>query len=173
LGFRERKGTRARIVYERSRTVRVLLSTCLVGVHTQWDGGTNKVDDLVELVRSGQAVFLCPEQLGGLTTPRELAEIEAGKTARDVLAGKARVLTITGRDVTEQYVSGAKKVLAFCQEVGIETAIMAATSPSCGSRQTYDGTHSGTLRPGRGVTAELLAQNGIQVYNQANYRGVI
>ena len=55
--------------------------------------------------------------------------------------------------------------------MGIETAVLAATSPSCGCKETYDGTHSGTLRPGKGVTAELLAQNGIRVYNQVNYRG--
>lgn len=156
---------------EKRGQVKILLSTCLVGVHTQWDGGTNRVDDLVELVRAGEAVFLCPEQLGGLTTPREPAEIEPGKTARDVLAGSAKVLTKTGRDVTQQFVGGAQRVLAFCQEMGIETAVLAATSPSCGSKETYDGTHSGTLRPGKGVTAELLAQNGIRVYNQVNYRG--
>jgi uncharacterized protein YbbK (DUF523 family) len=147
------------------------LSACLAGVRTQWDGGTNRVDDLVEWVKAGRAVFLCPEQLGGLTTPREPAEIEPGKTAGDVLEGKARVITNTGRDVTDQFVSGAQEVLAFCREMGIERAILAATSPSCGSRETYDGTHSGTLRPGRGITAELLVQNGIEVYNQANYPG--
>ena len=156
---------------EKRGRVKILLSTCLVGVHTMWDGGTNRVDDLVELVRAGEAVFLCPEQLGGLTTPREPAEIEAGKTARDVLAGSAKVISKTGRDFTQQFVDGAQRVLAFCQEMGIETAVLAATSPSCGSKETYDGTHSETLRPGKGVTAELLAQNGIRVYNQLNYRG--
>jgi uncharacterized protein YbbK (DUF523 family) len=156
---------------EKRGRVKILLSTCLVGVHTMWDGGTNRVDDLVELVRAGEAVFLCPEQLGGLTTPREPAEIEPGKTARDVLAGSAKVISKTGRDVTQQFVDGAQKALAFCQEMGIETAVLAATSPSCGSEETYDGTHSGTLRPGKGVTAELLAQNGIRVHNQVNYRG--
>ena len=153
--------------------MKVLVSACLVGIHTQWNGGSNRVDGLVELVKSGQAVFLCPEQLGGLTTPREPAEIEPGKTAQDVLEGKARVLTNTGRDVTEQYVVGARETLAFCVQTGIETAILAARSPSCGSRERYDGTHSGTLKPGRGVTAELLAQNGIRVYSQANYQGMI
>jgi uncharacterized protein YbbK (DUF523 family) len=149
--------------------VKVLVSACLVGIHTQWNGGSNPIDELVEWVQSGRAVFLCPEQLGGLTTPREPAEIEPGKTAQEVLAGKARVLTNTGRDVTQQYVTGARETLAFCVQAGIETAILAARSPSCGSRERYDGTHSGTLRPGRGVTAELLAQNGIRVYNQADY----
>jgi uncharacterized protein YbbK (DUF523 family) len=158
---------------ERSGSVTILVSTCLVGVHTRFDGGSNRVDGLANLVRSGRAVCLCPEQLGGLTTPREPAEIEPEKTARDVLEGNARVLTITGKDVTRQFVDGAKEALAFCQEMGIGTAIMAAASPSCGSRETCDGTHSGTLRPGKGVTAELLAQNGIVVYNEMNYVGQI
>ena len=153
--------------------MKVLLSTCLIGVHTMWNGETNQVDDLVERVRSGQAVFLCPEQLGGLTTPREPAEIEPGKTARDVLAGNGRVISNTGKDFTAQYVRGAQEALALCRKTGIETAILAATSPSCGSTQTYDGTHSVALRPGRGVTAELLAQNGIRVYNQFNYGSAI
>jgi len=147
----------------------ILISACLVGFHTQWNGGSNRVDELVELVKSGQAVFLCPEQLGGLTTPREPSELEPGKTAADVLAGKAKVLSISGRDVTAQFVRGAQEVLAFCQEMGIQTAILKACSPSCGSQQTYDGTHSGTLRPGRGIAAELLVRNGIAVYNEHNY----
>ena len=153
--------------------VKILLSTCLVGIHSQYNGESNRIDDLVELVKAGRAVLLCPEQLGGLTTPREPAEIEPGKTAADVLAGEGKVVTITGQDVTGQYVRGAQEVLAFCQEIGIETAVMAATSPSCGSQQTYDGTHSGTLRTGRGVTAELLVQNGIRVYSQRDYQGDI
>ena len=136
--------------------MRVLLSTCLVGVNTQWNEGNNRCDDLVELVRSGSAVVMCPEQLGGLPTPREPAEIEEGKTAEDVLAGRARVVARTGQDVTEQFVTGAHRILAFCQEIGIETAILSAKSPSCGSSETYDGTFSETTRPGRGITAELL-----------------
>ncbi len=153
--------------------VKILVSACLVGINTQWDGGNKKIEDLVELVKSGRAVFMCPEQLGGPTTPREPAEIEPGKTARDVLEGRAKVVAVTGQDVTEQFVSGAQKALAFCQEIGIEVAILSATSPSCGSRKTYDGTHSGTLRPGRGVTAELLTQNGVKVYNEVDYQGKI
>lgn len=149
--------------------VKILVSTCLVGINTQWDGGTMRNEGIVELVKSGKAVFLCPEQLGGLSTPREPAEIEAGKTAADVLNGTAKVFTITGKDVTNEFVSGAQQSLAFCQEAGIEIAILRAKSPSCGSLQTYDGTFSGTVRPGRGTTAELLVQSGITVYSEENY----
>ena len=153
---------------ERIRKVKILVSTCLVGINSQWNEGSAKVDDVVELVKSGKAVFLCPEQLGGLSTPRDPAEIEAGKTAKDVLEGKGKVITRTGTDVTKQYVSGAQRLLAFCQEIGIETAILKAGSPSCGSRETYDGTFSNTMRPGKGTAAELLDQNGIDVYNEEN-----
>jgi uncharacterized protein YbbK (DUF523 family) len=158
---------------ERIGKVKILVSTCLVGVNTQWNEDCNRIDDVVELVKSGRAVFLCPEQLGGLSTPREPAEIEEGKTAKDVLGGKGKVLTRTGRDVTKQFVCGAQRVLAFCQEIGIETAILSAKSPSCGSRETYDGTFSLTTRPGKGITAELLEQNGVKVYNEVNYPGKI
>jgi uncharacterized protein YbbK (DUF523 family) len=154
---------------ERIGKVKILVSTCLVGVNTQWNEDCTKIDDVVELVKSGKAVFLCPEQLGGLSTPREPAEIEEGKTAKDVLEGKGKVLTRTGKDVTKQFVSGAQRTLAFCQEIGIETAILKAGSPSCGSRQTYDGTFSDTTRPGKGITAELLKQNGVKVYNEENF----
>ena len=154
---------------ERIGRVKILVSTCLVGVNTQWNEGCNKIDDVVELVKSGKAVFLCPEQLGGLSTPREWSEIEKGKTAKDVLEGKGKVLTRTGKDVTKQYVCGAQRLLAFCQEIGIETAILKAGSPSCGSRQTLDGTFSYTTRSGKGIAAELLDQNGVKVYNEENF----
>ena len=147
----------------------ILVSACLVGIKTMWNGECNRDVQVVELVKSGRAVFLCPEQLGGLTTPRDPSEIEPGKTAKDVLDGKATIITPTGRDVTAQFVRGAQETLAFCQAFGIKTAILNATSPSCGSQVTYDGTHSETLRPGKGVTAELLDQNGIKVYNQESY----
>jgi uncharacterized protein YbbK (DUF523 family) len=149
--------------------VKILVSTCLVGINSQWNEGSARVDEVVALVKSGKAVFLCPEQLGGLSTPRDPAEIEAGKTARDVLEGHARVITRAGADVTQQFVRGAQRLLAFCREMGIETAILKAGSPSCGSRETYDGTFSGTMRPGKGIAAELLDQNGVTVYNEEHY----
>ena len=150
--------------------MKILLSPCLIGIRTRWDESCEEIEELIELVKSGQAVFLCPEQLGGLTTPREPAEIERGRTARDVLNGEAKVLTITGKDVTEQYVAGARGTLKFCQEMGVEIAILKSDSPSCGSQQTYDGSFTDTIIPGKGITGELLEQNGIKVYNEKNFR---
>jgi uncharacterized protein YbbK (DUF523 family) len=88
----------------------------------------------------------------------------------DVLMGDARVLTITGKDVTEQFVAGAQRILEFCQRLNIEVAIMKSDSPSCGSKRTYDGTFTDTKIVGKGITAELLEQNGIKVYNEKNFR---
>jgi uncharacterized protein YbbK (DUF523 family) len=111
----------------------ILISSCLIGIRTRWDEGCEEIEALINLVKSGQAVFLCPEQLGGLTTPREPSEIESGKTAQDVLNGDAKVLSITGTDVTLQFVVGAHRILEFCQRLGIEVAILKSDSPTCGS----------------------------------------
>jgi len=150
--------------------MKILISPCLLGIRTRWDEDCEEIEELINLVKSGQAVFLCPEQIGGLTTPRVPAEIERGKTAGDVLNGDAMVLTKTGNDVTGQFVAGAQRILEFCQRLGVEAAVMKSGSPSCGSEQTYDGSFTGTKIAGRGVTAELLEKNGIKVYNEKNFR---
>ena len=150
--------------------MKTLISPCLIGIRTRWDEDCEEIDELIDLVKSGQAVFACPEQLGGLTTPREPAEIERGRTAKDVLNGDARILTNTGKDVTDQFVVGAQRILEFCQRLGVEEAILKSGSPSCGSKQTYDGSFTDTKIVGKGTTAELLEQNGIKVYNEKNFR---
>lgn len=150
--------------------MKILVSPCLVGIRTRWDEDREEIEGLISLVKSGQAVFMCPEQIGGLTTPREPSEIEPGKTAKDVLNGDARVLTPTGQDVTKQFVVGAQRILEFCQRMGIEEAVLKAGSPSCGSQRTYDGTFSETTIVGKGITGELLDQNGIKVYNEKNFQ---
>ena len=150
--------------------MKILMSPCLIGIRTRWDESCDEIEGLIDLVKSGQAVFMCPEQLGGLTTPREPAEIEKGKTAKDVLQGDAKVLSITGKDFTEQFVVGAQRILKFCQDMGIEIAILKFWSPSCGSKRTYDGSFTDTTIPGKGITAELLEQHGIKVYNEKNWQ---
>ena len=150
--------------------MKILLSPCLIGIRTRWDEDCEEIEELINLVKSGQAVFLCPEQLGGLTTPRAPSEIESGKTAKEVLNNNARVLTNTGKDVTDQFVVGAYRILEFCQRMDIEVAILKSGSPSCGSKQTYDGSFTDTKIVGKGITAELLVQNGIKVYNEMNFR---
>jgi len=107
------------------------------------------------MVDQGRAIPVCPEQLGGLTTPRAPAEQIGDK-----------VITIDGRDVTAEFKLGAQRTLLIAQQVGAELAIMKATSPSCGKGIVYDGTHSGTLIEGDGETAELLLQHGIPVLTE-------
>lgn len=153
--------------------MKILVSPCLIGIRTRWDESCDQIGELIEWVRSGQAVFMCPEQIGGLSTPREPSETEPGKTARDVLAGRAKVFSNTGKDLTREFKVGAERVLEFCQEMGVEVAILKADSPSCGSSNTYDGTFTGTIIPGKGITAELLEQNGIKVYNEKNYQKAV
>jgi len=150
--------------------MKIVISPCLAGIRTRWDESCDEIEEMINLVKSGQAVFMCPEQLGGMTTPREPSEIEPGKTAAEVINGDAKVVSVNGEDVTEQFVVGAQRILKFCQDMGVEAAILKAGSPSCGSERTYDGTFTGTMIPGRGITAELLEQNGIKVYNENNFQ---
>lgn len=111
---------------------------------------------------------VCPEQLGGLATPREPAEIQNG-TARDVLEGKAKVMNKQGVDVTEQYVSGAKETLKIARLYSCTAAILKSRSPSCGCGSIYDGSFTGRLKEGNGVCAQLLLDNGIEVMSEEDF----
>ncbi|KEO83045.1 DUF523 domain-containing protein [Tumebacillus flagellatus] len=145
-----------------------LISACLVGCHCRYDGGSNAVDPFVKMVENGEAVFVCPEQLGGLSTPRPPAQIVGG-TGEDVLDGNAKVLTESGADVTAEFVRGAQEALRMAKLVGAKEAILKERSPSCGSALIYDGTFTKGKRPGHGVTAALLERNGIKVCSEETY----
>lgn len=114
------------------------------------------------MVAEGRAVLVCPEVDGGLGTPRPPAEIRGGD-GRDVLEGRARVVTQAGEDVTEEYLRGARRALERARAAGATTAILKARSPSCGRGGIYDGSFSRSLTAGDGVTAALLQRNGITV----------
>lgn len=133
----------------------VLVSACLAGVPCRWDGADKGNGKVAELARRGEAVLVCPEQLGGLSTPREPSELSGG-----------RVLDRAGRDVTEEFRRGAEVCLAIAELCGCRKAILKAKSPSCGSGQVYDGTFSGRLVPGDGLTAALLKSRGIEVVSE-------
>lgn len=141
---------------------RILVSACLAGRACRFDGSANKDDEVSRLVATGRAVLVCPEEDGGLGTPRPPAEIVGGD-GWDVLAGRARVVTGDGTDVTQQYLDGAAKALEAARRTGAETAILKARSPSCGKGQIYDGSFRRTLAKGDGVTVALLKANGIAV----------
>ncbi|MFO7154713.1 MAG: DUF523 domain-containing protein [Caldicoprobacter oshimai] len=149
----------------------ILVSACLAGICCKYNGGNNGIPLIKELVKQGKAIPLCPEQLGGLPTPRLPAEIKGG-SARDVLQGKASVVREDGADVTENFIRGAREVLKFCQEMGIRRAILKSKSPSCGKGLVYDGTFTGKLIEGNGVTAQLLIDDGIEVMTEEEFKKI-
>ena len=140
----------------------VLVSACLAGRACRYDGTGAYQDEVARLVAEGRAVLVCPEVDGGLGTPRPAAEIQGGDGA-DVIAGRARVVTGEGIDVTDQYLKGARRALEAARSAGAGTAILKARSPSCGKGSIYDGTFSRSLQVGDGVTAALLRAEGIHV----------
>ncbi len=144
---------------------RILISACLLGRPVRYDGNGRRLDDprLDRWRAEGRLVPICPELMGELLVPRPAAEI-AGGSGGDVLAGRARVITVTGEDVTAAFVAGANAALDLARQSGCLHALLIDRSPSCGSLQIYDGGFSGRRIAGAGVTAALLAAHGISVY---------
>ena len=132
----------------------IIVSACLAGYRCRYDGKIVPDEEIVALIKRGGAIPVCPEMMGGLPCPRVPAE-----RTKDGL----RVVTREGNDVTEAFTSGAFEALRMAKLFGCNKAILKAKSPSCGYGQIYDGTFSGTLREGDGVTAELFKENGITV----------
>ncbi len=143
-----------------------LCSACLLGVKCAWDGKDRyKNEKVLELAKKEILIPVCPEQLGGLPTPRVPQEIQGG-TGNDVLSGKCKVINKEGKDVTEYFIKGAYEVLKIAKLLGIREFIAKQKSPSCGCGKTYDGTFTGTIIKGDGVTASLLKKNGIKVITE-------
>jgi uncharacterized protein YbbK (DUF523 family) len=140
----------------------ILVSACLAGIKCAWDGKDRLAQDIKELVDTGKAIALCPEVLGGRPIPRMRTEIKAG-SGENVLDGNAKVYNEHGEDVTGQFLKGADKTLELAQKHHITEAQLKSKSPSCGYGLIYDGTFSGKLIKGNGVTAALLVRNGIKV----------
>ncbi|MFC1887310.1 DUF523 domain-containing protein [Candidatus Cloacimonadota bacterium] len=128
----------------------ILVSACLAGVKCRYDGLDSICEKVIELVSSGEAIPICPEQLGGLSTPRDPAEIVGDK-----------VINVNGSDITENFIRGAKETLKIARMMKCKKAILKQRSPSCGCGQIYDGSHTGKLITGNGITAQLLLDNGI------------
>jgi len=146
----------------------IIVSACLAGFRCRYNG-EEKADLKIErLIERGLAIPVCPEQLGGLPTPRLPCEITGGAGA-DVLLGNARVLAKDGTDVTGGFLKGAYETLRLCKMTGATKAVLKARSPSCGCGKVYDGTFSGTRICGDGVTAALLRKNGITVLSEEEY----
>ena len=136
--------------------MKILISACLLGVRCRYDGASKAYPDIEKLAQRHTLVPVCPEQLGGLSTPRPPSERQGD-----------RVVANTGADVTDQYRRGAEETLRLCRLFGCEAAVLKERSPSCGKGSIYDGTFSGTLATGDGVTAELLTAQGVAVFGES------
>ncbi len=146
-----------------SRTQAKLVSACLLGIKCNWKGDESYPNQkLLELAKGEVLVPVCPEQLGGLPTPRSPQEIQGGD-GNDVLNGRARVVNKEGNDVTTAFLRGAEETLKIARLLGIGEFIGKSGSPSCGCNWVYDGSFSGKRISGRGVTAALLERNGIRL----------
>ena len=142
--------------------MRILVSACLAGINCRFDG-KNKVNKKIKkLVEEGKAICVCPEELGGLPSPRPMSEI-LNATGIDVLEGKGIVINEKREDVTLSFREGAYKTLDIAKKYKIKKAILKAKSASCGKGYIYDGSFAGTLRKGNGVTCALLLKNNIEV----------
>ena len=136
--------------------MKILISACLLGARCRYDGASKEHPEVLKLAERHTLVPVCPEQLGGLPTPRTPSERQ-GEFVR----------TREGVDVTEAYRRGAEEALRLCRTLGCEAAVLKERSPSCGCGEIYDGTFTGTLTAGDGVTAELLKSCGIPVYGES------
>ena len=136
--------------------MRLLISACLLGCRCRYDGASKTQPWVAALAERYELVPVCPEQLGGLPTPRLPSERQGD-----------RVVTREGGDVTAQYRRGAEEALALCRLLDCQAAVLKERSPSCGSGEIYDGTFTGTRIPGDGVTAETLRAQGIRIVGES------
>lgn len=146
----------------------VLVSACLLGEAVRFDGGDMRSDHAImqRWLKEGRVVSVCPEVAGGLPVPRPRAEIAGSGGGAKVLAGIARAIDSNGRDVSTHLVGGAERSLAKAREHKVRVAVLKEGSPSCGSGFIFDGSFSDKRISGMGVTATLLAQNGVQVFSE-------
>lgn len=140
----------------------IVVSACLLGRKCRWDGKIFPQEK--RLMALPDLIAVCPEQLGGLATPREPAQIIGGD-GFDVLAGLARVINAAGVDVTGEFIRGARAVLRIARQYKIDRAILKERSPSCGVHSLYQGK---TPVAGAGVTCALLSQEGFAVLSSDN-----
>ncbi len=133
----------------------ILVSACLLGINCKYDGDNNYHESVKDYLKDKQFVVICPEQLGGLPTPRIPSEIT-----------KDKVMNKEGIDVTNNFIKGANESLKIAKLYGCKEAILKEGSPSCGSNKIYDGTFTGIKIDGMGITASLLKKEGIRIMSE-------
>lgn len=132
-----------------------IVSACLAGIKCRYDAKSKPCQKVINLVQQGQAIPICPEQLGGLATPRDPAEQKEDK-----------IFTKNGKDVTTAFKKGAEEALKIALLANCDEAILKSKSPSCGSGKIYDGTFSGEIINGDGLFAKILKENNIKVLTE-------
>lgn len=145
-----------------------LISACLCGVNCKYSGENNLNEDCLNLLEQDQAILICPEQLGGLTTPRDPVEI-IGDAKSIITKGIGKVITKEGKDVTAAFLRGGKETIKIAKASGTIAAILKDGSPSCGCNYIYDGTFTGEKIEGEGITCAMLKEAGIEVISNEEY----
>lgn len=145
-----------------ARSTPVLISACLLGVRCRYDGGAQPQAGLQRLSALAALIPVCPEQLGGLPTPRAPSERRGDG-----------VCDISGADVTGAFRRGAGETCRIAALSGARLALLKARSPSCGSREVYDGSFSGRLVPGSGVAAQALRDMGVRVFDETEIEALV
>lgn len=145
-----------------------IISACLCGIHCRYNSQKIKQPEFIDLLKNKQVIPICPEQLGGLATPRQPCEIINGDGLK-VLQGLASVISIDGKNVTSQFILGAQEVLEIAKNLCVDGAILKSRSPSCGIGKIYDGRFRGSLIAGDGVTTALLKISGFEVISDEEF----
>lgn len=134
---------------------KILVSSCLIGKNCKYNGKNNYNEKVIEYIKDKDVYLVCPEQLGGMSTPRLASERKGNK-----------VINKEGKDVTKNFINGACKVLDIALKNNVKKAILKSKSPSCGLDLIYDGTFTNTLISGDGITTELLKKNDIEILTE-------
>lgn len=142
-----------------------LCSACLLGIKCRYDCKSKPDKRIVDLAKKETLIPVCPEQLGGLPTPRPAQELQ-GCSGEKVLGGEGKVKNIKGKDVTEEFIRGAEQSLMVAELYGIKKFIGKSKSPSCGCGKVYNGSFTGKLAEGDGVTTALFKMKGIKVITE-------
>ena len=150
--------------------MKLLISSCLLGEDVRYDGANSSIamgakfrfsqkELFMDILCDNEIYSFCPEVSGGLSIPRDPAELTSKEKP-------FKVQTADGTDVTINFLMGAKNALDLCKEEGITVALLKSKSPSCGNAEIYDGTFSEKLVKGQGLNAKLLEENGVTIFNE-------
>lgn len=147
-----------------------LISACLCGINCRYNSSNSYNEICSKLMIENKAIPVCPEQLGGLSTPRTPCELQG--TANEVIEGKNRIIDSDGIDVTEMFLRGANEVLKLSKMLNVKKAILKEGSPSCGVNFVYDGTFEGRKISGMGITSQILSDASIEVLSENDLGGI-